>query len=90
MMMPPIIPPHDHATEAASIVAHGMQPTYTYSSTDSNTPMSLGIPAITIGSGGKGDRSHSLDEWIDVEKGESLKGMQVGLTMLLAIAEMQH
>ena len=52
--------------------------------------MSLGIPAITIGSGGKGDRSHSLDEWIDVEKGESLKGMQVGLTMLLAIAEMQH
>lgn len=68
------------------ITAKGMTPSPSFSSTDSNLPMSLGIPAITIGSGGKGDRAHSLDEWIDVEKGASLQGMSVGLGILLAAA----
>ena len=35
------------------------------SSTDSNLPISLGIPAITIDGGGKGSGSHSLDEQWD-------------------------
>lgn len=35
------------------------------SSTDSNLPMSLGIPAITIGGGGKGVSAHSLSESFD-------------------------
>ncbi len=35
------------------------------SSTDANTPMSLGIPAITIGGGGAGRGAHSLDETFD-------------------------
>ena len=70
----------------AVITAKGMTPAASFSSTDSNLPMSLGIPAITIGSGGKGDRAHSLDEWIDVEKGASLQGMTVGLGILLAAA----
>jgi len=48
--------------------------------------MSLGIPAVTIGSGGMAGRAHALDEWIDVEKASSLKGMQVGLVSLLALA----
>jgi di/tripeptidase len=61
-----------------------MTPAASFSSTDSNLPMSLGIPAITIGSGGSGGRAHSLDEWIDVEKGASLRGMSVGLGILLA------
>ncbi len=73
-----------YALEAAS--AHGLKPSLTSSSTDSNLPMSLGIPAITIGSGGRAGRAHSLDEWIDVEKGSSLKGMTVSLTTLLAAA----
>ncbi len=73
----------------ASVAAHGIKPELGYSSTDSNTPMSLGIPAVTIGSGGKGDRSHSLDEWIDVEKTSSLKGMTISLTTLLAAAGME-
>ena len=71
------------------MAAHGLTPELTASSTDSNLPMSLGIPAITIGSGGSGGRAHSLDEWIDVEKGGSLKGMLPGLAMLLAIADMR-
>ena len=69
--------------------AKGLTPRPSFSSTDSNLPMSLGIPAITIGSGGKGGRAHSLDEWIDVEKGASLQGMSVGLGILLATAGAQ-
>jgi acetylornithine deacetylase/succinyl-diaminopimelate desuccinylase-like protein len=72
-----------------AVAAHGLKPELAASSTDSNLPMSLGIPAITIGSGGSGGRAHSLDEWIDVEKGASLKGMLPGLAMLLAAADLQ-
>ncbi len=34
-------------------------------STDSNIPISLGIPAITVGGGGKDGNNHSADEWFD-------------------------
>ena len=49
-------------------------------------PMSLGIQAITIPRVGKGDRGHSLDEWIDVAKPESVRGMTVGLAALAPAA----
>ena len=71
---------------AAAISALGMTPQHEDSSTDSNVPMSLGVPAVTIGAGGKAGRAHALDEWIDVEKAPSVKGMQVGLAALLAVA----
>jgi di/tripeptidase len=71
---------------AAAISALGFKPEHEDSSTDSNVPMSLGIPAVTIGAGGKGGRAHALDEWIDVEKAPTVKGMQVGLAALLAVA----
>jgi acetylornithine deacetylase/succinyl-diaminopimelate desuccinylase-like protein len=45
----------------------GHQPSLTTSSTDSNLPISLGIPAITIGGGGRSDNAHSLDEWFEPE-----------------------
>ena len=73
-------------TAAATIRAIGMTPTYSFSSTDSNIPISLGIPAITIDSGGRGGRAHALDEWIDVEKASSLRGIQSALALLLALA----
>ena len=41
---------------------------------------------MTIGSGGTGGRAHSTDEWIDVAKPESVRGMSVGLAALLAMA----
>jgi di/tripeptidase len=72
-------------THAAS-KALGFETSFEASSTDSNMPMSLGIPAVTIGSGGAAGRAHTLDEWVDVEKASSLKGMQVGLVSLLALA----
>jgi len=72
---------------AAAAVAHfGYTPSYEDSSTDANIPMSLGIPAIRIGSGGRGGRAHSLDEWIDVEREESLRGMGASLLTILAAA----
>jgi acetylornithine deacetylase/succinyl-diaminopimelate desuccinylase-like protein len=73
----------------AAIAAHGLKPEFQTSSTDANMPMSLDIPGITIGSGGSGDRAHALDEWIDVEKDASHKGMLPGLAMLLAMAELR-
>jgi len=72
---------------AAAVRAAGYAPILGSGSTDSNMPISLGIPAVTIGSGGTGGRAHALDEWIDVAKPESLKGMAVGLAALLAMAE---
>jgi len=72
-------------TQAASR-ALGFETSFEASSTDSNVPMSLGIPAVTIGSGGLAGRAHALDEWVDVEKPGSLKGMQVGLLSLLTLA----
>jgi len=73
----------------AIIRASGLDPVSSFSSTDSNLPMSLGIPAVTIGSGGDGGRAHALDEWIDVEKSKSLGGAKVGLGILLATAGVQ-
>jgi len=35
------------------------------SSTDANIPLSMGIPAVALGGGGKGGGSHTLDEWYD-------------------------
>lgn len=67
----------------------GFEPTLSASSTDSNIPMSLGVPAITMGAGGSGGRAHALDEWIDVEPQESLRGMAVGLLSILAVAGLQ-
>jgi acetylornithine deacetylase/succinyl-diaminopimelate desuccinylase-like protein len=74
------------ATDA--IAAHGFLPQHVFSSTDANIAMSLGIPAVKIGSGGRGGRAHSLGEWIDVEPATSVRGMAAGLTTILAIAGM--
>ena len=73
-------------TAAAAVRAAGLTPTFGFGSTDSNIPISLGIPGITIDSGGTGGRAHALDEWIDVEKSASLRGMRIALTILLALA----
>jgi tripeptide aminopeptidase len=53
-------------------------------STDSNVPMHLGIPAITIGGGGHGTAAHSLDEAFDTK--DSYIGTQRGLLLAVALA----
>jgi len=56
-------------------------------STDANVPMSLGIPAIIIGGGGKTGGFHSLGEWIDVTDG--WKGAQNSLMTVLGLVGVQ-
>lgn len=58
-------------------------PKLTIGSTNASIPISKGIPAITIGRGGKGGSAHALDEWWVNENGaEAIK-----LAMLLTLAE---
>lgn len=72
-------------TTAAVVKAFGLTPTYNRSSTDSNLPMSLGIPAVTIGRG-PGGRAHSLDEYTIVDPKADLHAAQVALAIILAVA----
>lgn len=62
----------------------GEVPRLTRSSTNSNIPISLGIPAITIGRGGVGAENHSLTEWWLNKDGH--KAIQRALLTLLAEA----
>ena len=73
-------------TAGAALRAFGLQPRYDASSTDANVPISLKIPAIRLSGGGTGGRAHSPDEWIDVEKTNLLKGINIVMATLLAMA----
>ena len=70
----------------AATRAMGGNPQLGANSTDSNFPMSLGIPAITIDTGVSGGRAHSPDEWIDVDRRSSFTGMARALLLILSIA----
>lgn len=61
----------------------GVEPRLDQSSTDSNLPISLGIPAITLGAGGTSGASHTLAEWYD-PRGRHL-GLKRGLLVILGI-----
>lgn len=60
----------------------GGKPTLRRGSTDSNIPISKGIPAITIGGGGFGRNAHSLDEYFINKEGP--KGIKRALLIVLA------
>lgn len=53
------------------------------SSTDANIPLSLGIPAATIGSGGASGGTHDISEWYDPT--DAWKGVQKNLLCVLAL-----
>jgi len=61
------------------------EPQFSSSSSDSNVPMHLGIPAITIGGGGIDKGAHSLTENDDVT--DSYKGVQNALLIVLSILQ---
>jgi di/tripeptidase len=69
--------------------AAGFTPRLDDSSTDSNIPMSMGIPALTIGSGAGGGRSHSVDEYLNIDRERFIAGVSFGLAVILAQAEAQ-
>jgi acetylornithine deacetylase/succinyl-diaminopimelate desuccinylase-like protein len=59
--------------------AFGIEPRLDCSSTDSNIPISLGIPAITLGVGGVSGNCHSLAEWYEPH------GRELGIKRLLLL-----
>jgi acetylornithine deacetylase/succinyl-diaminopimelate desuccinylase-like protein len=61
----------------------GVEPRLDQSSTDSNLPISLGIPAITLGAGGTSGSSHTLAEWYDPRDRD--KGLKRGLLVILGL-----
>lgn len=67
----------------AATGAFGVRGELARSSTDSNVPIALGIPAVTIGRGGQGANGHAPDEyWIDVDA-----FLAVQRALLLVVAE---
>lgn len=76
------------ATSRRVLADHGFETQLQASSTDANIPMSMGIPAITIGSGGGGGRAHSVDEYVNVERNAFVKGLSSGLALVVAIANL--
>lgn len=74
----------------ATMKALDKVPIWETSSTDANIPISLGIPAFSMASqsANRGGRSHSLDEWTDVEKPTAVKDFALALAILLSIADM--
>jgi acetylornithine deacetylase/succinyl-diaminopimelate desuccinylase-like protein len=62
----------------------GEDPRLSRSSTNSNIPISLGIPAVTIGRGGAGGENHSPTEWWANIDGH--RGIQRAFLLLLAEA----
>jgi acetylornithine deacetylase/succinyl-diaminopimelate desuccinylase-like protein len=65
------------AIEATRLI--GRAPELATASTDANVPISLGIPAIGIGAGGRGGDAHTEEEWFDNA------GAQVGVARALGI-----
>ncbi len=64
-----------------AIRAMGLKPQLEIGSTDSNVPINMGIPAVTIGGGGRGGDHHSLGEWFDPEG--AYRAVQQALLALL-------
>ncbi len=80
--------PHDSPlvrVVTATAQAFGLKTSYGTGSTDSNVPMGLGIPAVTIGRG-PGGRTHAPDEWTDVEVESAVQSVRVVTAIVLAVA----
>jgi acetylornithine deacetylase/succinyl-diaminopimelate desuccinylase-like protein len=73
------------AVEATRML--GRQAELAMASTDANVPISLGIPAIAIGGGGRGGDAHTRDEWYDNATGAL--GLARALTIVCAAAGLE-
>ena len=72
------------ALEATKLL--GIEPRLDQSSTDSNLPISLGIPAITLGAGGTSGSSHTLAEWFDPTNRDL--GLKRALLVILGVVDL--
>ena len=69
----------------AAATYFGISPKVSRGSTNSNIPISRGIPAVTIGRGGKAGNAHALNEWWYDDQ-ESYKAIQLALLTLIGEA----
>ena len=60
------------------------EPDLAMASTDANVPISLGIPAIAIGAGGRGGDTHSTAEWFDDVDG--MRGVARAMAVIATVA----
>jgi tripeptide aminopeptidase len=67
----------------AATRAIGNEPRLEQASTDSNLPIAMGIPAITLGAGGQAGLSHTLAEWYDPKDRD--KGLKRALLVMLGV-----
>ena len=74
------------ATAADATRAIGRLPELATASTDANVPISLGVPAIAIGAGGRGGGVHTAGEWYDNTDGTL--GVARALTVVVSAAEL--
>lgn len=77
-------------TAARILTAGGYDAQLMPSSTDSNIPISLGIPAITLGAGGGGFRAHALDEYVNIERTAFVKGITTAFDIVVAAAAIKR
>jgi len=63
----------------------GIQTDLRLGSTDANIPISMGIPALSIGAGGDGGGAHTLGEWYTDKNREF--GLRRALLLLLALGD---
>ena len=68
----------------AAVTYLGASPKVGRGSTNSNTPIAKGIPAITLGRGGKSGNAHALNEWWYDDEG--YKAIQAALLTLVSEA----
>ncbi|MDQ8000303.1 MAG: M20/M25/M40 family metallo-hydrolase [Pseudomonadota bacterium] len=82
-------PPDSVIVEAATRAnaSFGHRTLLSGASTDANVPMSLGIPAIIVGGGGKTGGFHAMSEWIDLT--DAWKGAQNSLVTVLGLVGVQ-
>jgi acetylornithine deacetylase/succinyl-diaminopimelate desuccinylase-like protein len=80
--------PGGRLAEGAAILSHvlavdqhlGIRSRRDCASTDANVPLSMGIPAVSIGAGGQGGGAHTMNEWYAPE------GRDLGLRRAFLIA----
>lgn len=73
---------------SAATCSLGYVPQLDQASTDSNIPISMGIPAITLGAGGTSGNSHTINEWYD-PRGRDL-GLKRALLVLLGVVGLRR
>ncbi|WP_018660762.1 M20/M25/M40 family metallo-hydrolase [Heyndrickxia acidiproducens] len=71
-------------TASAVVQALGFRPSLDAASTDSNVPINLKIPAVTLGGGGVSGNEHTLEEFFNPENGYI--GAQSVFITLLALS----